>query len=127
MQRWQAAVPDHHQPRLDGPHAVAQHRATLLGVDHAGDRAELGHRRHASQQGGTVLEQQVDRISRLHAPLLQHMRNVVGPGVEVAVAPALAFEQQAVLVGDVLGLVLQDRTDRLMAVRRQRVDLQRRP
>jgi hypothetical protein len=113
MQRWQAAVPDHHQPRLDGLHAVAQHRATLLGVEHAGDCAELGHRRHAGQQGGTVLEQQADRVARAHPVSLQHMCNAVGPGVEVAVAPALAFEQQAVLVGDVLGLVFQYRTDRL--------------
>jgi hypothetical protein len=50
--RWQAAVPDHHQPRLDGPHAVAQHRATLLGVEHAATAPSLATAAtHASNSG----------------------------------------------------------------------------
>ncbi len=107
--------------------AVPQHRATLVGVEHAGDRADLGDCRHAGQQGGTVLEQQAHRIPLFHALLLQYIRDAVGPGIEVAVVPALAFEQQAFLVRNALCLVFQDRPDRLMAFRGDRVELQGRP
>lgn len=53
----QGTVPNKHSLRLDDVDAMTQHRAVLVGMEHAGHRTELGHRAHADQQPVAVLEQ----------------------------------------------------------------------
>ena len=99
--------------RLD---AVAQHRAALVRVQHAGDRAKLYDCCDASQHRRPVLEQDADRISTAHTAFAQNRGNPVGMGIQFAIAPAFALEQQRDLVRHLAGALLQQQPYRLRAV-----------
>ena len=120
----QARITDHDASGFDEAQAVGQHLAALVRVEQAGHGPELGHRRHTGQQRRAVVEQQAHRVAAVHALGTQHVRDAVGPGVEVAVVPALAFEHHTVVAGDAAGLVFEHRRHRLGAVRPERINLQ---
>ena len=72
--RFQQLVLTDQHPGIEQIHAVGQHLAPLVVVQHARDRAELDHRKHQQHRARRVLQHDPDDVAPPDAPRGQHRR-----------------------------------------------------